>query len=82
MFISLSDIQKKKRTENYDPKALKKRFFTTSLGNVEGVDNFLSSVSSQQKFEATDQRYSPWTDRPVSQLLVTTPCYNSILFRK
>ena len=27
-----------------------------------GVCNFLSSVSSQQKFEAMDQPYSPWTD--------------------
>ena len=30
---------------------------------VRRVCNFLGSVSSQQKFEVIDQRYSPWTDR-------------------
>ena len=32
------------------------------VANIKGVCNFLSSVSSQQKFEVTDQRYSPLTD--------------------
>ena len=31
--------------------------------------NFLGSVSSQQKFEVTDQCYSPWMDQ----------CYSSVL---
>ena len=30
---------------------------------VGGVCNFLGSVSSQQKFEVTDQCYSPWMDQ-------------------
>ena len=36
---------------------------------VRGVCNFLGSVSSQQKFEAMDQHYSPWTDQCYSSML-------------
>ena len=43
---------------------------------VRGVCNFLASVLSQQKSEATDQFYSP------QQTSVTAPCYSSVLFRK
>ena len=43
-----------------------------SLANVRGVCNLLSSVSSQQKFEAMDQCYSLQRDQ----------CYSSVLFRK
>ena len=51
---------------------------------VRGVCNFLGSVSSQQKFEATDQCYSPLTDHvtALGQSSVTAPCYSSVLFRK
>ena len=42
---------------------------TSYLGNVRGVCNFLGSVSSQQKFEAMDQHYSPWTDQCYSSML-------------
>ena len=44
--------------------------------DVGGVCNFLGSVSSQQKFEASDQRYSP------QMTSVTAPRYTSVLFRK
>ena len=46
---------------------------------VRGVCNFLGSVSSQQKFEATDVKALG-----VSQFLdsVTALCYSSVLFRK
>ena len=52
--------------------------------SVGGVCNFLSSVSSQQKFEEMDQRYSPQTNRVtvLGQISVTAPCYISVLFRK
>ena len=50
-----------------------------SMPPVRGACNFLSSVSSQQKFEAMDVK-APG----VSQLSdsVKAPCYSSILFRK
>ena len=52
------------------------------FGFVVGVCNFLSFVSSQQKFEATDvkalgQTVSQLSDRSVLQLR-----YSSVLFRK
>ena len=52
--------------------------------SVGGVCNFLSSVSSQQKFEEMDQRYSPQTNRVtvLGQISVTAPGYISVLFRK
>jgi len=40
--------------------------------DVGRVCNFLGFASSQQKFEVTDQCYSPQTDQ----------CYSSVLFRK
>ena len=50
-----------------------------SCGFVRGVCNFLGSVLSQQKFEATDIKALS-----ASQLLdsVTALCYSSVLFRK
>ena len=36
---------------------------------VREVCDFLSSVSLQQKSEATGQRYSPWTDQCYSSML-------------
>ena len=50
-----------------------------SMATVRGVCNFLGSVSSQQKFEATDVKALG-----VSQFLdsVTALCYSSVLFRK
>ena len=56
----------------------------TRVRHVSGVCNFLGSVSSQQKFEATDQCYSPLTDQvtALGQISVTAPCYSSVLFRK
>ena len=50
------------------------------FGFVMGVCNFLSSVSSQQKFEATDvkalgQTMSQLSDRSVLQLHVTAQFY-------
>ena len=52
--------------------------------SVRGVCNFFSSVSSQQKFEEMDRRYSPQTNRvtALGQISVTAPCYISVLFRK
>ena len=52
--------------------------------DVEGVCNFLDSVSSQEKFEATDQGYRPRTDcvTALGQISVTAPCYSSVLFRR
>ena len=46
--------------------------------------NFLGSVLSQQKFEVTDQHYSPQTDHvtALGQISVIAPCYSSVLFRK
>ena len=46
---------------------------------VRGAGDFLGSVSSQQKFEATDLKALG-----VSQLSgsVTALCYSSVLFRK
>jgi len=43
--------------------------------DVRGTYNFLGSVSSQQKFEVTDQDYSPQTDRVTAlrQISVTAP---------
>ena len=38
-------------------------------GCVRGVCNFLSFVSLQQKFEATDQLYSPRMDQCYSSML-------------
>ena len=46
---------------------------------VRGACNFLSSVSSQQKFEAMDVKAPGVSQLPDS---VTAPCYSSILFRK
>ena len=43
--------------------------------NVRGVCNFLSSISSQQKFEATDGPALQPLDRPVLQLRVTAQFY-------
>ena len=47
----------------------KQPLITNPLPTVGGVCNFLNSVSLQQKFEATDQRYSPQMDQ----------CYSSAL---
>ena len=44
----------------------------TLMVSGRGVCNFLGSVSSQQKFEATDQLYSARMDQ----------CYSSVLFGK
>ena len=58
---------------------------STGIGlSVGGVCNFLSSVSSQQKFEAMDQHYSPQTNcvTALGQISVTALCNNSVLFRK
>ena len=44
----------------------------TLMVSGRGVCNFLGSVSSQQKFEATDQLYSSRMDQ----------CYSSVLFGK
>ena len=54
------------------------------LMSVGGVCNFICSVSSQRKFEATDQRYSPQTDlvTALGQISVTALCYSSVLFRQ
>ena len=43
--------------------------------DVRGVCNFLSSVSSQQKLEAMDQHYSPWTGQCYSSW--TDQCHSS-----
>ena len=62
--------------KSVNPKGNQPWIFT---GNVRGVCNFLSSVSSQQKFEAADQHYSPRTDQCYSgqmdELCVTTQLY-------
>ena len=52
--------------------------------SVGGVCNFLSSVSSQQKFEEMDQRYSLQTNRVtvLGQISVTAPCYTQFYLRK
>ena len=39
------------------------------VGSVGGVCNFLSYVSSQQKFEVMDQCYSPRMDKRYSSVL-------------
>ena len=52
----------------------KQPLITNPLPTVGGVCNFLSSVSLQQKFEATDQRSSP-SDGPVLQLCATAQFY-------
>ena len=57
--------------------------FPWSLGisslDIRGVCNFLGSVSSQQKFEATDIKAFGASQLSDS---VTVPCYSSVLFRK
>ena len=54
------------------------------LGIVGKVFNFLGSVLSQEKFEVSDQRYSPWTTSVMALgwTSVTALCYSSVLFRK
>ena len=54
------------------------------LGFLKGVCNFLSSVSSQQKFEVTDVKalgVSQLSDR-LCLSSQKDQCYSSILFRK
>ena len=51
------------------------------FSRIRGLCDFLGSVSSQEKFEATDQHYSSQmghrysSDRPMSQLRVTAQFY-------
>ena len=54
------------------------------LGIVGEVFNFLGSVLSQEKSEASDQHYSPRTTSvtALGWTSVIALCYSSVLFRK